>query len=122
MLAHNKEGIRPVATLSIALYVLRRATYVSQRHCARGGKFVIGFINIDKYTSVSENVHLSLRTLNWVTLVSLLVEYLLYSVVLANRTSPSPFRSGFNQHFLRSQCSLLRCADDNSINESLFAQ
>ena len=67
--AQNKEGILPVATLSIALYVLRR--FMS----ARGGKFVIGFININKYTSAS------VRTVNWVTLVSLLVEYLLYSVV-----------------------------------------
>ena len=37
------------------------------------------------YTSASENVHLCLRTVNWVTLVSLLVEYLLYSVVLCCR-------------------------------------
>ena len=41
-------------------------------------------LNINKYTSASENVHLGLRTFNWVTLVSLLVEYLLYSVVVRN--------------------------------------
>ena len=28
---------------------------------ARGGNFVIGFININKYTSASENVHLCLK-------------------------------------------------------------
>ena len=33
------------------------------------------------YTSAFENVHLCLRTVNWVTLVSLLVEYLLYFVL-----------------------------------------
>ena len=44
--------------------------------------FVIGFININKYTSASENVHLCFKkTDNWVALVSLLVEYLLYSVI-----------------------------------------
>ena len=44
--------------------------------------FVIGFININKYTFASENVHLCFKkTVNWVTLVSLLVEYLLYSVI-----------------------------------------
>ena len=75
-MAQNKEGILPVATLSIALYVLRRSM------SARGDDFFIGFININKYTSASENVHLSLRTVNWVTLVSLLVEYLLYSVAM----------------------------------------
>ena len=52
-----------------------------RQHRARCGNYVIGFININKYTSDSENVHLCLRTVNWVTLVSLLVEYLLYSVV-----------------------------------------
>ena len=57
--AQNKGGILPVAILSIALYVLRRS-YVSQRCRARGGNFVIGFININKYTSASENVHLCL--------------------------------------------------------------
>ena len=34
--------------------------YVSQRRRARGGNSVISFININKYTSVSENVHLCL--------------------------------------------------------------
>ena len=28
---------------------------------ARGGKFIIGFININKYTSASENVYLCLK-------------------------------------------------------------
>ena len=56
----NKEGILPVATLSIVLYVLRRSMSEKQRR-ARGGNFVIGFINIDKYTSASENVHLCLK-------------------------------------------------------------
>ena len=51
---------------------------------ARGGNFVIGFININKYTSAFENVRLYLRIVNWVTSVSLLVEYLLYSVPLPN--------------------------------------
>ena len=46
-LAQNIGGILPVATLSIALYVLRR--FMS----ARGGKFVIGFINTNKYTYAS---------------------------------------------------------------------
>ena len=55
LVAQNKEGILPVATLSIALYVLHR--FMS----ARGDTFVIGFININKYTSASENVHLCLR-------------------------------------------------------------
>ena len=66
MFAQNKEGIPQVAALSIALYVLPRFMSAS----SRGGDFVIGFININKYTSTSE------RTVNWVTLVSLLVEYL----------------------------------------------
>ena len=75
-----KKVFYPVATLSIALYVLRR--FMSSQRCrARGGNFIIGFININKYTSASENVHLCLRTVNWVALVSLLVEYLLYSVL-----------------------------------------
>ena len=56
--------------------------YVSQQRRARGGNFVIGFLNINKYTSASENVHLCLRTVIWVTLVALLVEYLLHSVLL----------------------------------------
>ena len=55
----NKEGILPVATLSIAICSL--PIYVSQRRCARGDNFLIGFININKYTSASENVHLCLR-------------------------------------------------------------
>ena len=59
-MAQNKEGILPVATLSIALSVLRRSMSDKQR-CARGGSFVIGFININKYTSASENVHLCLK-------------------------------------------------------------
>ena len=50
----------PVATLSIALYVLRRSMSDRQR-LARGGNFVIGFITINKYTSASENVHLCLK-------------------------------------------------------------
>ena len=60
-MTQNKEGIPPVATLSIALYVLRRSMSDKQRR-ARGGNFVIGFININKYTSASENVHLCLKT------------------------------------------------------------
>ena len=36
--------------------------YVSWRLRARGGTFVIGFIDINKYTSASENVHLCLRS------------------------------------------------------------
>ena len=35
--------------------------YVSYRRRARGDNFVIGFKKINKYTSVSEKVHLSLR-------------------------------------------------------------
>ena len=35
--------------------------YVSQRRRARGDSFIIGFININKYTSAFENVHLRLR-------------------------------------------------------------
>ena len=59
-ISQNKEGILPVATLSIALYVLRR--FMSDKECcARGGNFVIGFINTNKYTSASENVHLCLK-------------------------------------------------------------
>ena len=58
--AQNKESILPVATLSIALYALRRSMSGKQRR-ARSGNFVIGFININKYTSASENVHLCLR-------------------------------------------------------------
>ena len=76
----NKEGILPSSD-TVYCSICSPQIYVSQRRCARGGSFVIGFININKYTSVSENVHLCLRTFNWVTLVSLLVEYLLYSVV-----------------------------------------
>ena len=56
VLAQNKEGILPVATLSIALYVLRRSMSACERW-----QFVIGFININKNTSASENVHLCLR-------------------------------------------------------------
>ena len=48
VIAQNKEDILPVVTLSIALYVLRRSM------SARDGNFVIGFININKYTSASE--------------------------------------------------------------------
>ena len=44
--SQNKEGILPVATLSIALYGLYRSMSDKQRR-ARGGNFVIGFININ---------------------------------------------------------------------------
>ena len=50
----NKEGILPVATLSIALCVLRRFMLASDIAPEV-------FININKYTSASENVHLSLK-------------------------------------------------------------
>ena len=78
--AQNKEGILPVATLSIALYVLRRSMSASD-FAPEVAVLSSALLNIKKYTSASENVHLCLRTFNWVTLVSLLVEYLLYSVV-----------------------------------------
>ena len=74
-----KKVFYPVATLYIALYVLRRSMSASD---VAPVNFVIDFVNINKYTSAPENVHLCLRTVNWVALVSLLVEYLLYSVLL----------------------------------------
>ena len=60
VVAQNKEGILPVTTLSIALYVLRRSMSDKRRR-TRGGNFVIGFININKYTSAFKNVHLCLK-------------------------------------------------------------
>ena len=79
--AQNKEGILPSSD-TVYCIICSPQIYVSQRRRARGGNFVIGFININKYTSASENVHLCLRAVNSVSLVSLLVEYLLYSVTL----------------------------------------
>ena len=78
-----KHRIRRYSTSSGTVYcsICSPQIYVSQQLCARGGNFVIGLININKYTSASENVHLCLRPVDWVTLVSLLVEYLLYSVL-----------------------------------------
>ena len=55
-----KKVFYPVATLSIALYVLRRSMSASDV-APEVAIFVIGFININKYTSASENVHLSHR-------------------------------------------------------------
>ena len=75
----NKEGILPSSD-TVYCFICSLQIYVNQRRGARGDSFFIGFININKYTSASKNVHLCLRTVNWVTLVSLLVEYLLYSV------------------------------------------
>ena len=54
VLSQNKEGSLPVATLSIALYVLRRSMSASDT----------GFININKDTSAFENLHLCLRKKN----------------------------------------------------------
>ena len=48
LLTQNKEGILPVATPSIALYVRRRSRLASDVASVRGGNFVIGFININK--------------------------------------------------------------------------
>ena len=81
LISQNKEGILPSSD-TVYCFICSPQIYVSQQRCARGVNFVIGFININKYTSASENVHLCLRTVNWVTLVSLLVEYLLYSVLI----------------------------------------
>ena len=64
MIAQNNEGILPVATLSIALYVLRRSMSINTP------------LPLKMYTTASE------RMANWVTSVSLLVEYLLYSVMI----------------------------------------
>ena len=58
-ISQNKEGILPVATVSIALCF--QQIYVSQRRRAIGDNFVIGFINNNKYTFASENVHFCLR-------------------------------------------------------------
>ena len=67
-----------------------------KRRRARGGNFVTGFININKYTSASENVHLCLKNpVNWVTLVSLLIEYLLYSMVICALITPPPLEESY---------------------------
>ena len=54
ILPQDNEGILPV----VHSFICSPQIYVSQRRRARGGKFVIGFININKYTSAFENVHL----------------------------------------------------------------
>ena len=54
--SQNKEDSSDTVYCSIC----SPQTYVSQRRRARGGNFLISFINIKKYTSVSENVHLCL--------------------------------------------------------------
>ena len=51
----NHNILLPIC--SIALYVLR----IFMSASGRGDSFVIGYININKYTSASENVHLCLR-------------------------------------------------------------
>ena len=58
-----KHRIRRYSTSSGTVYcsICSPQIYVSQQLCARGGNFVIGLININKYTSASENVHLCLR-------------------------------------------------------------
>ena len=91
--AQNIEGNLPSSD-TVYCSIFSPQIYVRQRRCARGGNFVLGFININKYTSVYEYVHLCLRTVNWVTLVSLLVEYLLYPVLDANRDNIKAFLIG----------------------------
>ena len=102
----NKEGILPSSD-TVYRSICSQQIYVNQQRRVRGGNFVIGFINFNKYTSASENVHLCFwkctllplqmytsgsenvhlcfKTVNWVTLVSLLVEYLIYSVLQVYR-------------------------------------
>ena len=57
--SQDKESILPVATLSIALYVFRRSTQVSQRCRARGGNFVIDFINTNKWRQLPKATELA---------------------------------------------------------------
>ena len=71
-MAQKQEGILPVVTLSIALYVLRRSMSASDI----GPEVTVLLSALKMYTSASE------RTVNWVTLVLLLVEYFLYSVAV----------------------------------------
>ena len=79
--AQNKEGILPVATLFIALYVFRR--FMSASDVAPEVTILSSALQTSINTPLSLKMYTSPleRTVNWVTLVSLLVEYLLYSVL-----------------------------------------
>ena len=55
--AQNKEGILPSSD-TVYCSICSPQIYVSQRCRARGGNFVIDFININNYTSAFENVSL----------------------------------------------------------------